>query len=276
MSPPCRIPPSRRLPCSQAPIDTQRTLVAFVALAALALAACGAGEPVAGELPGVRDLASSAQGLEVESIALYGVDSQVCVSRSCQHHGARTELLVRNLAYRKQVSVRLRLEDGYAKDVDAHYVRSLPGGLEVWAADGVVRGSPSCGAFFVSATVTQAGSTQGTAEQRIEGCGRWASEPVRVQRIPGAFETHGSVLVANLALEKNVSVVYSTDSGASWRKRAATYVPWSNALGFEQWSFRFTPEERQGDIVFAVAFEVDGKTFWDNNFGSNYLVAGPH
>ena len=85
----------------------------------------------------------------------------------------------------------------------------------------------------------------------------------------------GYVEVENIAYEKNVTIHYSYD-GITWQDTSAEYYKptWGN---YEAWKFQ-TPAVTLGyrehaTITFAIKYEVNGQTYWDNNNGKNYSVA---
>lgn len=84
----------------------------------------------------------------------------------------------------------------------------------------------------------------------------------------------GYVEVENIAYEKNVTIHYSFD-GVKWEDcKAEYYKPtWGN---YEAWKFE-TPTKvpsYRGSITveFAIKYEVNGQTYWDNNNGQNYSI----
>lgn len=94
--------------------------------------------------------------------------------------------------------------------------------------------------------------------------------------LPGQLQ--GLIALRNLAHTKRVSVVFTTDS---WRTtqtfqakyRTLAYTPGltnPNALGNETWTFDL-PIGGAKRVEYAVAYEVNGQTYWDNNFGQNYV-----
>lgn len=96
------------------------------------------------------------------------------------------------------------------------------------------------------------------------------------------LELNGVANIKNLAYEKKVQIVYSTDQWRSVKVADArfekyysygyTSVESPNDQGIENWTFRVTIPERIQSVEFAVVYSVNGQEFWDNNFGQNYLV----
>lgn len=89
----------------------------------------------------------------------------------------------------------------------------------------------------------------------------------------------GEIVVKNLAYEKTVFVRYTGTRWNSFTDVYASYVsrkPEPNLPGCDAFEFQFpVPLEvhRDGCVEFAVCYEVDGMTFWDNGGdGKNYRV----
>lgn len=85
----------------------------------------------------------------------------------------------------------------------------------------------------------------------------------------------GYVEIENLGYNKNVTIHYTTDNGATWEDVSATYMQptWGN---YEAWEFD-VPGVGVGlrgnaTITFAIKYEVNGQEYWDNNNGQNYTV----
>ncbi|AOR25159.1 carbohydrate-binding protein [Clostridium taeniosporum] len=83
----------------------------------------------------------------------------------------------------------------------------------------------------------------------------------------GAVE--GAICIKNLAYDKKVIVHYASGEGNSWKDKEAHYVK-TNPDGSEVWSFRIAFKGLF--TAFAIKYEVNGKTYWDNNNSKNYSV----
>lgn len=90
------------------------------------------------------------------------------------------------------------------------------------------------------------------------------------------YAATGYVEVENIAYAKNVTIHYSFD-GVTWNDCAAEYYKptWGN---YEAWKFQTpgtisSPHRGTAEIRFAIKYEVDGQTYWDNNNQQNYSVA---
>jgi hypothetical protein len=83
------------------------------------------------------------------------------------------------------------------------------------------------------------------------------------------------VLVKNLAFNKQVAIVYTTDNWATFHDAFGsfqrTFPPtMPHQIQSETWAVSI-PLTPGASGQFAVFYIVGGATYWDNNFGANYL-----
>lgn len=81
----------------------------------------------------------------------------------------------------------------------------------------------------------------------------------------------GSITLKNLAYVKDVKVRYTYDDWTTYKEVSAAYE-YTQSNGLETWGFRAEGPVDTKNFKFAVSYTVDGKTYWDNNFQSNYSV----
>ena len=82
----------------------------------------------------------------------------------------------------------------------------------------------------------------------------------------------GEVYFKNLAVEKNVNIVYSYDNWETSLVGSASFEHATNNPEFETWAFNLQLSIAVEAIEFAVAYDVDGVTYWANNNGDNYTA----
>ena len=85
----------------------------------------------------------------------------------------------------------------------------------------------------------------------------------------------GTIKVRNLAYDKEVVVRTSNDSWKTHEDVHCTYVeqPGSPALIlYDTFRFRLTLPVKSNMIEFCVRYRTDGKEYWDNNDGKNFVV----
>ena len=114
----------------------------------------------------------------------------------------------------------------------------------------------------------------------VPSVGAVSDNPVNLIYAKPAYTSTGTgatgyVEIENIAYDKDVTVDYSFD-GEKWYDCAAEYYKptWGN---YEAWKFE-TPATAYGykssvTVQFAIKYEVNGQTYWDNNNGQNYSVA---
>jgi hypothetical protein len=79
-----------------------------------------------------------------------------------------------------------------------------------------------------------------------------------------------SIRCLNRAMEKIVHVRYTTNAWSSFQEARASFVPDDNNI-----ADRFVaeiPNCEDALLEFAIRYEVDGCTYWDNNCGANYKL----
>lgn len=96
---------------------------------------------------------------------------------------------------------------------------------------------------------------------------------------PGAYcpfcvSFTGAVEVENIAYEKEITVHYAVNGGASWVPAEAQFT---KMLSDEREIWHFYGNTGYlfngvAEIEFVIEYEVNGKTYWDNNNGENYFL----
>ncbi|USB32658.1 carbohydrate-binding protein [Paenibacillus sp. YPG26] len=84
----------------------------------------------------------------------------------------------------------------------------------------------------------------------------------------------GNVFVKNIAYNKTVKIVYTTDNWATTKEGYATYSrPANTEETVQDWQFSFNNiGSNVSQIKYAISYTVNGQTYWDNNYGQNYTV----
>ena len=120
-------------------------------------------------------------------------------------------------------------------------------------------------------TCSQPASTDGFLDRVRHKCVCLENVAVRDMSVKG------TVMVANLAYEKRVSVRWTVDNWGSHQDSEASYVQRGSSNGeCDRFAFEITvPEsvEAGQKIQFAVCYRPAGKEeYWDNNDGKNYSL----
>lgn len=207
------------------------------------------------------------------------------------YHRGRFEAIVANLAYAKQVSIYMKKSDGTWADFPLAYNRAATAGNEVWAAD------------FANNLPSYADPLEFAVKYQVNGQTYWDNNNganYKIARNGGTILVntnvygnyraedyasnvyYGVVTVKNLAPTKDIKVHYSTDGWQTTKVANATFNPyyWNNAYssvtnpnsyGFEEWQFQLDVGVAP-QVEYAIRYNVNGQTYWDNNFGRNYVT----
>ena len=84
----------------------------------------------------------------------------------------------------------------------------------------------------------------------------------------------GRIILDNLAFEKQVDLVFSTDGWRTVQSAPAQYQQ-HTSHDLEYWSFAVPLPADAAGVDFAVRYRVAGQEYWDNHLGVDYHVAAP-
>lgn len=208
------------------------------------------------------------------------------------------DILVEDLAFQKEVSVHERGASGQWHDIRAEYVRSVNNNRELWRAEAQFPENDIHDLGFAIRYEVNGNTYWDNNYQRDYFLGSndnsylsdrfsvFVTEQAVVWETPeGSIRSRYHVALRNIAFDKKVEVVYTTDGWQTIKTVAASYlypheiysnaeVENPNVFGIEVWAFEI---EFQADetVEFAVSYTVSDATFWDNNFGLNYTLQSP-
>ena len=203
------------------------------------------------------------------------------------------DILVKNLAYQKQITVHMLDPQGGGQwiDIDAQFVESVSNNKELWRVSKGFTTSQPLSKFQFAVRYGVAGQTywdsNGGQNYTLsnnyggyQGVYLPASTPVRVRdisrcRAKGCQDNTLQVDLRNLGYQKQVSVAYSVDNWATVQSAPLVYQTSTTVDGIEHWTVKLPPFDA---AKLAVSYTVNGTTVWDNNFGLNHdynLVSSP-
>jgi Carbohydrate/starch-binding module (family 21) len=269
-----------------------RVSIAFIAvMAGSSLVACGGDDHEIAE-----------EGEAASAVSQHGEVSllmarSITASRSgVSRQEATFAVLVQDLSTSKEVAVRLQDGNSTWIEVPARFVRDADDGRELWEASyaesTALGGKPHDLRFAVrcSAGGRSYWDNNHDADYLLgqdDGTRLFSTLLFHGSHRPSAQIAgdayHGTITVQSLAPEKKVNVVYTVDGWRTTRVAGSDYTPdfWRgsfsgaknpNAHGVEERSFLL--DVAGGDVVeYAISYEVSGSTYWDNNFGHNYVTA---
>ncbi|MBW7476807.1 Ig-like domain-containing protein [Paenibacillus oenotherae] len=88
----------------------------------------------------------------------------------------------------------------------------------------------------------------------------------------GCYEFSGGIEVDNIGYQKEVYVHYTTGNG-QWYDIPASYAGKTEA-NLEGWVFNAIVSDTNNPIRFAIKYNVNGQTYWDNNNNQDYQIGG--
>ncbi|CAH1223239.1 hypothetical protein PAECIP111893_04938 [Paenibacillus plantiphilus] len=218
---------------------------------------------------------------------LYASVKQTC--DTCYSFQGAVE--VENLAYQKKVTVVYNAGNQGWKEFQAQYLGKTEGNLEAWTfklenPDFANKRIQFAIKYEVNGQTYWDNNNGYNTDFHI-GLGPDVTVPSVVLRksrlITGDYSASdeglkGQVHLLNIAYQKEVKIVYSTDGWATRKEALAKYdgkLPGSSNI--ETWSFQIGLPESVQKAEFAVAYKVNGVTYWDNNLKQNYkAVISPY
>lgn len=184
------------------------------------------------------------------------------------------KIVVQNLAYHKQVSVWAQVGGGW-QDIEAHYVRSLPGNLELWMAPASNNEGQFVAKYAVLGTMFWDNNSRMNYQfpQVMDDFAALTGQryPVILGSARLAAPTlHVDIGVQNIDYHKVVGILFTTDNWATVQTAYANYR-WTMQSGLEVWEV-LAAVGSATEVRFAIFYQVVGKEYWDNNFWRNYRV----
>jgi len=207
------------------------------------------------------------------------------VEQFCSSCGLTTaKIVVENLGYEKQVELIYNTDDWGWYSAPATYVKSIGDNKELWEVwtTGVIAYQQTQFAILYSVNGEDYWDNNGGEDYFVTPAGFTLADdvPLVLDEASWTFVTatqlysfFGTINLRNLAPEKYVNIVYSMDDWETVEIAPAMYGS-GDGGEYEVWTFSIdlpygTPPQ---PIDFAIAYEVDGTIYWDNNFGSDYHV----
>lgn len=172
-------------------------------------------------------------------------------------------------AANKQVYVHYELvnEDEW-QDAQASFVTKLDDNTEIWKAtvSGIITGQFAIKYVGDGQVYWDNNNGNNYAYDDILGTAN-----VSAQRLRSSLDGYSLyVAVKNLAYNKVVRVRYTYDNWATYQDADLTYSYTLTGTNNEIWGTTLSIPSSTSGFQFCVYYQVNGQTYWDNNFGSNY------
>lgn len=192
-------------------------------------------------------------------------------------------IAVKNLDPNKKVTVHYCYEynQNNWKDVSAKYVKTTSDGYEIWhfetpcyyyapcifaikceANDQTYWDNNNGNNYTVTRDVILAKDSILNLNSHYEANQTYD----RIQSI------NGYIALKNLSSEKNVKVRITEDNWQTYTDIDAVYHSSQENSSIEYWHYDYKTKTTPKNVQFAVYYEVNGVTYWDNNGGSNYFL----
>jgi hypothetical protein len=262
----------------------KKVLALLLIAAGVALTACSATE--------VADLNGQAAvettGLGSENVKLIRAKSFIHTKYGMSQYDRSFEIRVKNLSYEKEVGVRHQLTNGTWTNIPASYFTSTADGYEIWkTANSSYYGSQMGSEYVVYATQNGQTSWDNNGGQNyslLNGDGVQLGSGVGVLQSSFSYYSGRAYFyldVANIAYNKEVKIVYTTDN---WNSSDVVYAYYNsgyaygyayvqspNQAGFERWSASVAVSDAN-NFQYFIEYNANGQVYYDNNYGANYKL----
>ncbi|MBU5317560.1 CBM21 domain-containing protein [Clostridium bornimense] len=173
---------------------------------------------------------------------------------------------VKNISYEKNVTVHYKnFNSDQWLDQSAEYVKSLGDGYEIWKAS-ISNYGTNVESFCIKYEVNGNTYWDNNDGKNYNYTDTLGVAPLHVARGYYDSENNLKVNLKNYGYEKSVKVVYTYDNWATEESKDLVYKE-TTTNGEEVWAASI---EKTDSIQYYIKYTVNGQTYYDSNFGSNY------
>ena len=203
--------------------------------------------------------------------------------------GAQGYVEVENIAYTKNITIHYTIDNETWSDCFATYLQPTHGNYEAWSFETPIMGIGHRGhgtiTFAIKYEVEVNGSTQtywdnnngqnysvaaGYSTTSRYDIGNGGAADFYSYRYSDT-QVQGAVQLKNLAYEKVVKIVYTTDNWATTNEAYASYTStFEENSNIEIWNYSF--DAPTDEITYKIEYTVNGTTYVDDNFGNYYTI----
>lgn len=153
-------------------------------------------------------------------------------------------------------------------DAQASYVGKLDANTELWKASVSGMGTGQFAIKYIGDGQVYWDNNNGNDYSNSDVLGTAIVSAQRLRYAQNGY--YLSVAVKNLAYNKVVRVRYTLDNWATYQDADLTYSAPITGTNNELWSTTLNVPTFTDGFEFCIYYQVNGQTYWDNNFGSNY------
>jgi hypothetical protein len=244
-----------------------------------------------------------ATGEKVKLIKAKDFRTISCSKGGCQSVQWREYTVeVANIAVNKVVAIHQQLNTGQWEDINLNYAFTTTTGTEIWKAIAVKNGiyftTPTASLFGEKLAVKYLANNQTYWDNNkgndytIVNSNRQDNSSFLYLNVDypicATAPQHNPSLVSdaalsyvsiaadvkNIAFNKEVKVVYTTNNWATTQTKSLTFNAAENnnaTQDFERWTTSFAIP-KTSSVTYALCYTINGQTYWDNNFGKNYTI----
>lgn len=154
-------------------------------------------------------------------------------------------------------------------DTAATYFTSLDSNTEIWKANISGTNTGEYAIKYVGDGVTYWDNNDGNNYTLNNVLGT-----ANVKAIRRMYSLSGyciRAVVKNLSPTKTVTVRYTEDNWATYKDANLSYVSSTTGTNDELWTVTLDiDEDNSSSVQYCIRYDVNGQTYWDNNFGANY------
>ncbi len=199
-------------------------------------------------------------------------------------------LLVNNLAYAKSVEILAQTPDGTWQSLPASYRTSVGNNQEIWEAHANLDSTRFYARYQVAGKTYLDNNNGHNYSMVGVGANLYNNTDVLLWAFPTDLSPEStsvgvSVTLRNIAYSKKVNLVYSTDHWMTVRSAPLRHsyihvygygsAPSPNEANVEFWQGSAEIGADAQQVEYAVSYEANGQTYWDNAFGANYVEKRP-
>lgn len=206
-------------------------------------------------------------GAATDKVSMYYTETYFCKYGST---GTYVYVQTKDNAQKQEVTVHYNYLKGHEwNDAKAEFVKTLNDGSKLWKAY-----ISSYNTEYAIKYVGDGNTIWDNNNGKNYTTEKLGTAPITVNRTgyPYMPAYKVSATLQNYAYEKDVKVRYTTDGWKSFKDVALNYEE-TNSNGTENWGVTIAAGSSYGynpDFQYCVYYNVNGQTFWANNFDNNY------